>query len=159
MEGNKEITFSVAKQNIINKISLNSYYRGERLKEDNGSHAARMQAGSDNNDIISNELELAAADIVSLITRNLGRCHVTLPEGNTGSYSFITKAASNFPYSDSDDSMKTAVEGAIESYMFDKALEGWLLINMPNEVQALGQRSVADAEKLRQLLIERSKPV
>ena len=152
MEGNNSITFSVAKQNIVNKISLNSYYRGERLKEDNGAHAARVQAGKDNNDIISHELELAAADIVSIITRNLGRCTVTL---HTGSYSFATKAASNFPGTD----MKTAVEGAIEAYMFDKALEGWLLINMPNEVEALGQRSVADVEKLRLLLIERAKPI
>ena len=155
MEGNNNITFSVAKQNIVNKISLNSYYRGERLKEDNGAHAARLQAGKDNNDIISHELELAAADIVSIITRNLGRCTVTLPAGDTGSYSFATKAASNFPGTD----MKTAVEGAIEAYMFDKALEGWLLINMPNEVEALGQRSVADAEKLRLLLIERAKQI
>ena len=159
MEGNKNITFSVSKGNIVNKISLNSYYRGERLKEDNGSHAARMQAGEDNNDIISNELELAAADVVSLITRNLGRCHVVLPANEGENYQFVTMAASNFPYSDNDTSMKTAVEGAIESYMFDKALEGWMLINMPNEVQALGQRSVADAEKLKQLLIERSKPI
>lgn len=159
MEGNKDITFSISKQNVVNKISLNSYYRGERLKEDNGSHAARMQAGLDNNDIISNELELAAADVVAIITRNLGRCHVALPVEEEGDYSFVTKAASNFPYDSDNTNMKTAVEGAIESYMFDKALEGWMLINMPSEVQALGQRSMADAEKLRQLLIERTKPI
>lgn len=152
MEGNNNITFSVAKQNIVNKISLNSYYRGERLKEDNGAHAARMQAGEDNEDIISNELDLAAADVVSLITRNLGRCSVEL---NDGSYEFKTKAASNFPHSE----LKTAVESAIETYMYDKALEGWILISMPTEVEALGQRSMADAEKLRVLLIERAKPV
>jgi hypothetical protein len=71
-----------------------------------------------------------------------------------GDYSFETVAASNFPIS-----LKKTVEGAISTYMFDKALEGWLLINMPAEVQSLAQRSVADAEKLRQLLVERSKPI
>ena len=158
MEGNKAITFNVSGESVIKKLSLNSYYRGERLKEDNGSHAARMQAGVDNDDILGDELELAAADVVSIITRNLGRCHVVLPSSSNGNYQFVTKAASNFPATDTDTSLKSAVEGAIEAYMFDKALEGWLLVNMPNEVEALGQRSVADAEKLRQLLIERSKP-
>lgn len=215
MEGNLNITFAVNKNSILDKIAINSYYRGERLKEENGAHAARMQAGVDNEDVLKDEIGIAAADVAAMITRNLGRCVVReddflrvsfngkvweleskedAPEGNylrvednihvyiegtiaagedvtvrevvagtiyngtvvslAGDYSFETVAASNFPMS-----LKKAVEGAIATYMFDKALEGWLLINMPAEVQALAQRSVADAEKLRQLLVERSKPI
>lgn len=214
MEGNLNITFAVNKNSILDKIAINSYYRGERLKEENGAHAARMQAGVDNEDVLKDEIGIAAADVVAMITRNLGRCvvreddflrvsyngkvwelepkedaegnysrvedniqvyiegtiaageDVTVKEVVTGTmyngtvvslagdYCFETVAASNFPMS-----LKKAVEDAISTYMFDKALEGWLLINMPAEVQALAQRSVADAEKLRQLLVERSKPI
>lgn len=214
MEGNLNITFAVNKNSILDKIAINSYYRGERLKEENGAHAARMQAGVDNEDVLKDEIGIAAADVAAMITRNLGRCVVKEDdflrvsyngkvwelepkkgaEGNyfrvedniqvyiegtiaagedvtvrevvagtmyngtvvslAGDYSFETVAASNFPMS-----LKKTVEGAISTYMFDKTLEGWLLINMPAEVQALAQRSVADAEKLRQLLVERSKPI
>lgn len=214
MEGNLNITFAVNKNSILDKIAINSYYRGERLKEENGAHAARMQTGVDNEDVLKDEIGIAAADVAAMITRNLGRCVVREDdflrvsyngkvwelkpkedaEGNyfrvedniqvyiegtiaagedvtvrevvagtmyngtvvslAGDYSFETVAASNFPMS-----LKKTVEGAISTYMFDKALEGWLLINMPAEVQALAQRSVADAEKLRQLLVERSKPI
>lgn len=214
MEGNLNITFTVNKNSILDKIAINSYYRGERLKEENGAHAARMQAGVDNEDVLKDEIGIAAADVAAMITRNLGRCVVreddflrvsyngkvwelepkedakgnyfrvedniqvyiegTIAAGEdvtvrevvagtmyngtvvslAGDYSFETVAASNFPMS-----LKKTVEGAISTYMFDKALEGWLLINMPAEVQALAQRSVADAEKLRQFLVERSKPI
>lgn len=183
MEGSKEIVFNVPKKGILDKIQTNSYYRGERIKEENGTQAARMQAGVDNLDILQDELLLAAADVVALITRNLGRCtfaeHVlnpeedVLPVNETGdgetegevkdvvddlsktSYVFSVKAATNFP----NEELNSSVVAAIASYMYGKALEGWMLINMPNEVQALGQRSVTDAEKLKNLLIERSKPV
>lgn len=169
MEGTLKITFSVPKKTVMDMIATNSFYRGERVKDENGAHAARMQAGGDNNDILQDELRLAAADVVAIITRNLGRCTVIEPTKNTeetsteventeetvtDNYDFITLGASNFPME-----LKSSVEGAIASYMFDKALEGWMLVNMPNEVQALGQRSVADAEKLRMLLVERNKPV
>lgn len=154
MEGTLKITFSVPKKTVMDMIATNSFYRGERVKDENGAHAARMQAGSDNNDILQDELRLAAADVAAIITRNLGRCTVTEPDGEGGSYEFVTKGASNFP-----EELKSSIEGAIASYLFDKALEGWLLINMPAEVPALAQRSVADAEKLRQLLVERSKPI
>jgi hypothetical protein len=154
MEGNLNITFSVPKKTVMDMIATNSFYRGERVKDENGAHAARMQAGSDNNDILQDELKLATADVVAIITRNLGRCTVTEPDSEDGSYEFVTKGASNFP-----EELKTSIEGAIASYLFDKALEGWMLVNMPNEVQALGQRSAADAEKLRMLLVERKKPV
>ena len=214
MEGNLNITFTVNRYSILDKIAINSYYRGERLKEENGAHAARMQAGVDNEDVLKDEIGIAAADVAAIITRNLGRCvvreddflrvsyngtvwelkpkedalegnylredgtqvyiegtiatgeNVTVREvimGNNyngtvvsvaGDCNFETVAASNFPMS-----LKKTVEGAIATYMYDKALEGWLLINMPAEVQALAQRSVADAEKLRQLLVERSKPI
>lgn len=184
MEGSKELVFNVPKKGILDKIQTNSYYRGERIKEENGTQAARMQAGVDNLDILQDELLLAAADVVALITRNLGRCTFTecvlnpeenvLPVNETGdgqtegelnddvveelsntNYVFSVKAATNFP----NDALNSSVVAAIATYMYDKALEGWMLINMPNEVQALGQRSAVDAEKLKLLLIERSKPV
>lgn len=184
MEGSQAVVFNVPKKGILDKIQTNSYYRGERIKEDNGTQAARMQAGVDNIDILQDELMLAAADVIALITRNLGRCTFAesvldpeedvLPVNETEGeqtegdknddsaeelsnayYVFSVKAATNFP----DDELNSSVVAAIASYMYDKALEGWMLINMPNEVQALGQRSVADAEKLKQLLIERCKPV
>ena len=211
MEGKKNIIFSVSKVELLKKIATNSYYRGERAKDDAGALAARMQSGEDNNDILTDELGLAAADVVVMITRNLGRCAMQIYENlivdvygetwelekrdgdnysrksdganiyvsgdivvgskvdlrDTGmqmmyegtvignsSYNFEVLAASNFP-----ETLTKSVEGAISSYMFDKALEGWMLINMPNEVESLGQRGVVDAERLRQLLVERTKPI
>lgn len=176
MEGSQQVSFNVPKKGILDRIQTNSYYRGERIKEDNGTQAARMQAGVDNIDVLQDELLLAAADVVAIITRNLGRCIFAeetsafeptvgedgklsedTPELQIGrtNYVFNVQAATNFP----DDALNNSVVGAITSYMYDKALEGWMLINMPGEVQALGQRSAVDAEKLKQLLIERSKPV
>lgn len=204
------ITFEVSKNEVLKRIATNSYYRGERVKEESGAHAARMQSGADNNDVLADELELAAADVSAIITRNLGRCvcarqegdlHVevegkmwvlthgdgdnySLPdgrniylEGNTAvgsevslrdtaagvNYSgvvvdapieFRVVAASNFPAE-----LKESVEAAIMAYLYDKVLEGWMLINMPAEVNNLAQRSANDAEKLRQLLVERKKPI
>lgn len=152
MEGNLTITFSVPKEEVLKKLATNSYYRGERVKDENGAHAARMQSGEDNNDVLNDELELAAADVVAMITRNLGRC--LKKDDDAGNMLFETRAASNFP-----ETMKESVEGAIAAYLFDKALEGWMLINMPAEVNNLAQRSVQDAEKLRLLLVEREKPM
>lgn len=206
------ITFEVSKNEVLKRIATNSYYRGERFKEESGAHAARMQAGADNNDVLADELELAAADVSAMITRNLGRCvcaakgeegvlyvevegkiwvlkhsdgdNYNLPdgrniymEGNTAvgsevslrdtaasvNYSgvvvdapieFRVVAASNFPTE-----LKESVEAAIMAYLYDKVLEGWMLINMPAEVNNLAQRSANDAEKLRQLLVERKKPI
>jgi hypothetical protein len=152
MEGSLEFAFVVPKKGIRDMIMTNSFYRGERVKDENGAHAARMQAGEDNDDVLMDEIQLATADVVALITRNLGRCTVATTGEN---FTFSGTGASNFPYDD----LKTSVEDLIKVYLFDKALEGWMLINMPNEVQALGQRSVADAEKLRLILVERKKPV
>ena len=175
MEGSQQVSFVVPKKGILDRIQTNSYYRGERIKEDNGTQAARMQAGVDNIDVLQDELLLAAADVVAIITRNLGRCTfgevlenkeaTDTTEGEAtdttegvlerSNYVFSVFAAINFP----NKALNTSVVGAITAYMYDKALEGWMLINMPDEVQALGQRSAVDAEKLKQLLIERSKPV
>ena len=167
MEGSQQVSFVVPKKGILDRIQTNSYYRGERIKEDNGTQAARMQAGVDNIDVLQDELLLAAADVVAIITRNLGRCTfgevlenkeaTDTTEGvlERSNYVFSVFAAINFP----NKALNTSVVGAITAYMYDKALEGWMLINMPDEVQALGQRSAVDAEKLKQLLIERSKPV
>lgn len=164
MEGKLEITFEVSKKSIMDKIRTNSFYRGERIKDVNGTHAARMQAGVDNDDVLQDELALAATDVVTMITRNLGRCVLNevdnAAEGEESDnitnvfYSFEVQGATNFPVK-----LKKGVEDSIGAYMFDKALEGWMLINMPDEVQALGQRSVADAEKLKMILVEREKPV
>lgn len=151
MEGNKEITFSVSKDGILGKIGLNSYYRGERLKDDMGAVAARMQSGADNDDVLSDELDVAVTNVMTIIARNLGRCVVSEENGNVN---FEVLAASLFPKD-----LKAMVEKAITTYLFDKTLEGWMLINMPNEVQALGNRSESDAERLRQLLVEREKPI
>ena len=151
MEGNLNITFSVPKEEVLKKLATNSYYRGERVKDENGAHAARMQSGEDNNDVLNDELELAAADVVAMITRNLGRC---VKKDDADNLLFETRGASNFP-----ETIKESVEGAIAAYLFDKALEGWMLINMPAEVNNLAQRSVQDAEKLRLLLVEREKPM
>lgn len=158
------MTFEVSKKSIMDKIRTNSFYRGERIKDVNGAHAARMQAGVDNDDVLQDELTMAATDVVTVITRNLGRCVLNEVDRTAESeesdnitnvfYSFEVRGATNFP-----EVLKKGVENAIVAYMFDKALEGWLLINMPEEVQALGQRSAADAEKLRMLLVERKKPV
>lgn len=212
MEGNLSINFSVSKEEVLKRIATNSYYRGERIKDESGAHAARMQSGDDNNDIINDEIQLAVADVVAMITRNLGRC--TAEEGgclmvnvggqtwrlvatdDRGNYTrksdgkniyiegdigigrtvalrdtaagvmyegvisgydeiiFNLRAASNFP-----EELKSSVEGAVTAYIFDKALEGWVLVNMPAEVNNLAQRSAQDAEKLRLLLVERKKPM
>jgi hypothetical protein len=154
-------TFSISRTKILNIIKTNSFYRGERLKEDNGAHAARMQAGDDNDDVLKDELYTAATDIVSIITKNLATCTVVEPDPNGPGeddkelYKFVCPNVSNFPIIE----LKETVQRSIRVYMADKALEGWLLINMPEEVQALGDRVVKDAEKLRQLLITRTKPV
>lgn len=152
MEGNLSITFSVSQTEVLKRIATNSYYRGERIKDESGAHAARMQSGEDNNDIMQDELETATADVVSLITRNLGRCVVETDVN--GNLNFKTLAASNFP-----EDLKNSVEGAISVYLSDKTLEGWLLVNMPSEVNNLVQRSVREAENLRLLLVERKKPM
>ena len=215
MEGNLLVSFKTSINEVLKRIATNSYYRGERVKDESGAHAARMQSGEDNFDVLSDELRLATADVVAIITRNLGRCQVKessikkvsvlvggekwvlLPEegdnytresdgkiiyllgdvvvgGNITCRDveasvvydgvvlskgedlliFETRAASNFP-----EELTESVEGAITSYLFDKTLEGWMLINMPAEVNNLAQRSVQDAEKLRQLLVERKKPI
>lgn len=157
MEGNLLYEFTVKKDHVLNMIKINSFYRGERIKDENGAHAARMQAGNDNNDILNDELSIAASDVATIITRNLGRCTLEETTVTDEGDLFIFKGvgATNFPLG----VLKSSVENLIAVYMFDKALEGWMLVNMPNEVQALGQRSLADAEKLRQMLVERSKPV
>ena len=160
MEGTLDLSFEVARKSIIDRIATNSFYRGERIKEVNGLQAARLQAGVDNEDILKDEIEIAAADVTAVITRCLGRCVLTLEEKDGGeenewyTLKFSVLAASNFPTE-----LTKSVENAIEVYLFDKALEAWMLVNMPDEVQALGQRCVADAEKLRQLLVERKTPV
>lgn len=151
MEGNLLVSFKISINEVLKRIATNSYYRGERVKDESGAHAARMQSGEDNFDVLSDELRLATADVVALITRNLGRCQVKESEDLL---IFETRAASNFP-----EELTESVEGAITSYLFDKTLEGWMLINMPAEVNNLAQRSVQDAEKLRQLLVERKKPI
>lgn len=152
MEGNLEFGFVIPLKDVMDMIKTNSFYRGERVKDEIGVNAARLQASSDNDDVLKDEVNIATADVVTLITRNLGRCTVKYAEDN---FTFSGLGASNFPY----DELKSSVENLIKVYLFDKALEGWMMINMPNEVQALGQRSAADAEKLRQILVERQRPV
>ncbi len=226
MEGNLRIGFVVSKEEVMKRLETNSYYRGERLKEDNGVHAARMQAGADNSDILSDEMEHAIADVVEIVTRNLGRCvrrpgieaRIASPEngdetivyrgmvqgmnmlyhnwavvGGIGVYSFrehplksgMTYSAYNPENNNFDSSAEVrtlrdddetvvfdtlgasgfpmdlvaAVQQQIMAYLCDKTLEGWMLINMPAEVNNLAQRSAASAEKLRRLLVERKKPI
>lgn len=155
MEGGKDIAFEVSKDDILAKLRTNSYYRGERLKDEMGALAARVQSGEDNDDVLSDELDIAITDVVTIIARNLGRCAVSesVTSGKTA-INFSVLAASLFPTD-----LVPAVNKAIAAYLFDKVLEGWILINMPNEVQALGNRAANDAERLRQLLVEREKPV
>jgi hypothetical protein len=151
MEGSKQITFSISKTDVLRKLDTNSYYRGERLKDEMGAVAARLQSGADNDDVLSDELDIAVTQVVAIISRNLGRCVVSEESDNI---TFRVLAASLFP-----NEMVAMVEKAIAAYLFDKTLEGWVLINMPSEVQALGNRSDSDAERLRQLLVEREKPI
>lgn len=151
MTGTTTYTFSVAEAEILKIVNLNSYYRGEKIKESQGVHAARMQSGSDNEDVLKNELQHAADDVVTLITLYLGNCSYTL---NSNNYSFTCTGASNFP-----NSLVTSVQNVIKSYMAHKTLEGWLLINMPEEVGAMGNRVIAEYTNLRMLLSERDKPV
>lgn len=155
MEGSKEITFSISKKSILYKIGINSYYRGERLKDDMGAVAARMQSGVDNDDVLSDELDIAVTHVVAIVSRNLGRCTVEeKDEAEEKKINFKVVGASLFP-----DDLIPVVEKAIATFLFDKTLEGWVLINMPSDVQSLGNRSESDAERLRQLLIERQKPI
>lgn len=209
MEGNLKLGFSVRRDEVLKRVATNSYYRGERVKEESGAHAARMQSGSDNYDILLDELNSAASDVVAIITRNLGRCVYEVFDGvllevdgaimrltpaDGGNYTaedgrniyieetltpgnvvecrdtaagqnfnatvllpdatFNVVAASNFP-----EELTASVEGAIAAYLANKTLEGWMLVNMPAEVGNLAERSIADAEKLRMILVERKKPV
>lgn len=151
MEGNNEITFSIDEGVVRKKIEFNSYYRGERLKGNNIQNAALMQSGEDNNDVINNELEIAENSVAGLISRNLGVC--TISKDGT-KCNFSTQAVSNF-----NNELKSSVEGAIVNYLYDKVLEGWLLITMPEEVANLRERFVADMEQLVRLLLERKKPI
>lgn len=155
MTGTTTYTFSVVENDILNIVNLNSYYRGEKIKESQGIHAARMQSGADNADVLKNELKHAADDVVTLITMYLGQCSCTVSTGTGSSYVFTCNGASGFP----NDTLNTPVVNVIKSYMAHKALEGWLLINMPEEVSAMGNRVVAEYTNLRRLLAERRKPV
>lgn len=152
MERKGAFVFEADKDVVLKKIAMNSFYRGERLKEDQGVHAARVQTGCDNDDILSDEMELAVADVELLITNNLGICTTEL-EGNK--YLFYASEKSSFPY----DKLKKTIERLIESYVYNRVLEGWMSIMMPDEMQALGQRSVVEIEKLKRFLVEREKPV
>ena len=78
----ENIAFVASRTAILNIIKTNSYYRGERLKEDSGAHAARMQAGDDNDDILKDEIYSAAADVAAIITKNLSICTVVEPDKN-----------------------------------------------------------------------------
>lgn len=151
MEGTQDLQLSISESAIMKKIAINSYYRGERMKNGERENAAIMQSGDDNVDILTNELDIAERSVMGLISRNLGLCTL---EKSGGNCTFKVKAASNFP---SD--LKTAVEGAITNYLYDKVLEGWLLVTMPSEVQNLRERFNSDAEQLIRILLERSKPV
>lgn len=152
MIGSASYEFSVAEQDILNIVNLNSYYRGEKIKESQGIHAARMQSGADNADVLKNELKHAADDVVTLITMYLGQCSCSYSDSK---YKFSCNGASGFP----NGTLNIPVANVIKSYMAHKALEGWLLINMPEEVSAMGNRVVAEYTNLRRLLAERSKPV
>lgn len=151
MEGNKTITFTIDENDVKTKIATNSYYRGERLKGDNVQNAAIMQSGEDNNDILADELDVAERSVSAIISRNLGICVINRDDEKC---SFEVKAVSNFP-----ENLKPSVEGAICNYLYDKVLEGWLLVTMPGEVQNLRDRFIADTEQLVRLLLERNKPV
>lgn len=151
MEGKQEISFVVDESAICGRIHMNSYYRGERMKRDGNTNSAIMQSGTDNDDVLSDELDIAERAVMGLISRNLGLCTLSR---NQNDCTFSVKAASNFPAE-----LKSSVEGAISNYLHDKVLEGWLLITMPQEVANLRDRFAADAEQLIRLLLEREKPV
>jgi hypothetical protein len=120
-----------------------------------GAVAARMQSGADDNDVLNDELDIAVTHVVAIISRNLGRCMASdKEEGGEKKISFDVRAASLFPVD-----LTSSVEKAITAFLFDTIIEGWVMMNMPSEVQALGNRSESDAERLRQLLVEREKPV
>lgn len=151
MEGKKDISFVIDESAVCGKIHMNSYYRGERMKRDGNTNSAIMQSGADNDDVLSDELDIAERAVMGLISRNLGLCTLTRGQDKC---TFSVKAASNFP-----EELKSSVEGAISNYLHDKVLEGWLLITMPQEVANLRDRFAADAEQLIRLLLEREKPV
>ena len=151
MEGNKVLEFEVDENVIMGKIATNSYYRGERMKTGERENAAIMQSGEDNKDILADELDIAERSVMGLISRNLGLCTISK---NGNKCTFNVRAVSNYP-----ENLKTAVEGAISNYLYDKVLEGWLLVTMPSEVANLRDRFAVDAEQLVRLLLEREKPV
>ena len=152
MENNNNVSYGIAFDNVLKKVYLNSFYRGERLKEGSNLSAARMQSGSDDKDILTDELELAVADVVAVMNQFLGTFSYTK---GTDSFSISGKACVLFPFLENKDS----VINAIETYCVHKVLEGWLLINQPEEVQNIGAKVAECAEKLRVLFCKRRKPV
>jgi hypothetical protein len=77
MEGGKDIKFVIGKEDVMKRVYMNSYYRGERLKAEGG---ARMQAYTDDDAILTDELMTGAAEVKAMITRFLGRCRTTEPK-------------------------------------------------------------------------------
>lgn len=151
MEGNKVINFVVSEKDVRDRIAMNSYYRGERVKNGERENAAIMQSGDDNADLLNDELQIAEHTVMGLISRNLGLCNINKEGDNC---TFTVKAVSNFP-----EDLKSAIEGAITNFLHDKVLEGWLLVTMPQEVSNLRDRFLLDQEQLVRLLLERRKPL
>lgn len=144
-----ELTFE--KERLYKNIYLNSYYRGEREKENKGVLAAIMQAGEDNKDVLEKEVRDALTEVGAVICTYLGRC---VYENRDDVFVVKIACVRNYPQE-----MVPVLKDAMEALVGVIAIQQWLLINNPGEAEFLENKKQSMVAGLKRVLLERKKPI